>query len=79
MYKSIVLILIINLLSSCTTKVELPVEASKTDMFFPNLAKTWDEGVPLGNGTVGALVWQRDSMLRFSLDRVDLWGFTSGG
>lgn len=73
MHKSIVLILIINLLSSCTTKVELPVEASKTDMVFPSLAKTWDEGVPLGNGTVGALVWQRDSMLRFSLDRVDLW------
>lgn len=29
--------------------------------------------MPLGNATVGALVWQRDSALRFSLDRTDLW------
>lgn len=42
-------------------------------MVFPSLSTTWDEGVPLGNATVGALVWQRDSVLRFSLDRIDLW------
>lgn len=29
--------------------------------------------MPLGNATVGALVWQRDSSLRLSLDRTDLW------
>lgn len=29
--------------------------------------------MPLGNATVGALVWQRDSTLRLSLDRTDLW------
>ena len=29
--------------------------------------------MPLGNATVGALVWQRDSALRLSLDRTDLW------
>lgn len=27
----------------------------------------------MGNATVGTLVWQRDSVLRFSLDRTDLW------
>ena len=33
----------------------------------------WDEGLPLGNGTIGALVWGGDNVLRVSLDRGDLW------
>nr|MBI1232171.1 hypothetical protein [Cytophagales bacterium] len=40
---------------------------------FPSLAQTWDEGIPLGNGMLGTLVWQKDGKLRFSLDRADLW------
>lgn len=43
------------------------------DLNFSELATSWDEAIPLGNGTVGALVWQKDSSLRMSLDRVDLW------
>jgi alpha-L-fucosidase 2 len=35
--------------------------------------KRWDEGIPLGNGLVGALVWGEGSTLRISLDRGDLW------
>lgn len=40
---------------------------------FNNLATSWDEGIPLGNGMLGALVWQKGDKLRFSLDRADLW------
>ncbi len=40
---------------------------------FGQLAAVWDEAIPLGNGTVGALIWQKDNQLRFSLDRVDIW------
>ena len=40
---------------------------------FDNLAVRWDEAVPLGNGMVGALIWQEGDTLRFSLDRSDLW------
>jgi len=40
---------------------------------FNHLATRWDEGMPVGNGMMGALVWQKDSMLRLSLDRADLW------
>src|SRR6476659_10129835 len=40
---------------------------------FYELAKTWDEGIPLGNATLGALIWEKDNQLRFSLDRSDLW------
>ena len=29
--------------------------------------------MPLGNGLVGNLVWQKEGKLRFSLDRADLW------
>lgn len=34
---------------------------------------TWDEGLPLGNGSIGALAWGGGESLRFSLDRGDLW------
>lgn len=34
---------------------------------------SWDEGLPLGNGKLGALVWGEDNLIRISLDRGDLW------
>lgn len=36
-------------------------------------AMVWDEALPLGNGTLGALVWGDGKPLRISLDRTDLW------
>jgi len=38
-----------------------------------DLATTWDEGIPLGNGMIGALIWKNGESLRMSLDRADLW------
>lgn len=43
------------------------------DLHFDKLATRWDEAIPLGNGMLGALVWQKAEHLRFSLDRADLW------
>ncbi|MDP4207051.1 MAG: glycoside hydrolase N-terminal domain-containing protein, partial [Bacteroidota bacterium] len=43
------------------------------DLSFKVLADTWDKAIPLGNGMIGALIWQKDNHLRFSLDRADLW------
>lgn len=57
----------------CSNKVEWQLSPTKSDLFFDKLAATWDEGIPLGNATVGSLVWERDSVLRMSLDRTDLW------
>lgn len=71
--RNLLLIWTMWLLTACNTSIKLPVESSSSDLCFSDLAKTWDEGMPLGNATVGALVWQRDSALRFSLDRTDLW------
>jgi hypothetical protein len=48
-------------------------QASKHDLHFDTLAKQWDEAIPLGNGMLGALIWQKGDNLRFSLDRADLW------
>jgi hypothetical protein len=40
---------------------------------FNTLSKRWDEGIPLGNRWLGALIWQKGNNIRVSLDRVDLW------
>lgn len=45
----------------------------KHDLVSDQLAKTWDEGLPLGNGVIGALVWEKENNLRMSLDNVNLW------
>ena len=61
-------------LMACTSGLEnLPTKTSKSDLVFDSLAQTWDEGVPLGNATIGALVWKKGDALRLSLDRTDLW------
>ena len=65
------IILLISL-SSCQ-RSDVTIEDSKHDLIFNDLAATWDEAIPLGNGILGALVWQKDQRLRFSLDRSDLW------
>lgn len=44
-----------------------------SNLKFKSLAGSWDEGIPLGNGMIGALIWEKDNKLRFSLDRADLW------
>ena len=43
------------------------------NLHFDSLAKRWDEAIPLGNGWLGALIWQKNDKVRISLDRVDLW------
>ncbi len=59
---------------SCRSSIDsLHATASDCDLQFPALAASWDEGIPLGNATVGALVWKNGTALRFSLDRTDLW------
>ena len=46
---------------------------SDSDLVFNDLATVWDEAMPLGNATLGELVWQKGDNLRVSLDRIDLW------
>jgi alpha-L-fucosidase 2 len=37
------------------------------------LPQRWDEALPLGNGKIGTLIWQKGDNLRFSLDQAELW------
>lgn len=69
----LLLLLCCGLWGSCSSYDYSPVTPSESDLVFTGLARSWDEAMPLGNATVGALVWQRDSSLRLSLDRTDLW------
>jgi len=43
------------------------------NLSFPKLANRWDEAMPLGNGMLGVLIWEKNNKLRLSLDRADLW------
>lgn len=49
----------------------LPTQAQ--ELSFTALPSQWDEGIPLGNGIMGTLIWQKEGKLRLSLDRADLW------
>lgn len=62
---------------SCSKDIKLKISPSESDLQFQSLSRSWDEGIPLGNAVIGALVWQKDSMLRLSLDRTDLWDLRS--
>ena len=70
--KALLSIIIVFTLFSCVEKKNL-VPQNEHGLVFSELAKTWDEAIPLGNGMIGNLVWQKNDMLRFSLDRADLW------
>jgi alpha-L-fucosidase 2 len=45
----------------------------KDNLLFDTFATRWDEAIPLGNGWLGALIWKKDTKVRLSIDRVDLW------
>jgi alpha-L-fucosidase 2 len=76
MGKLFVLSLALLMLISCRQSQIIPQtgpDTSPHDLVFEDLASTWDEGIPLGNGMMGALVWEKHGKLRIALDRADLW------
>ena len=46
------------------------------DLHFNQPIPRWDEGLPLGNGKMGALLWGGPERFILSLDRTDLWDTT---
>ena len=71
MKSTIAALILIIALSSCREKNV--IEPGMHDLLFTSLPVLWDEGIPLGNGMTGALVWQKEGRLRISVDRADLW------
>ncbi|MCD6354758.1 MAG: glycoside hydrolase N-terminal domain-containing protein [Prolixibacteraceae bacterium] len=70
--KNLLILIFVFILFSCAKYNERQT-SSGYNLEFTELAQTWDEAMPLGNGMVGNLVWQKNGKLRFSLDRADLW------
>ncbi|MBU4255364.1 MAG: hypothetical protein KJ727_12285 [Acidobacteria bacterium] len=65
---------VILFLFSCRGKTAVPAfESGPADLSFPQLADRWDEGIPLGNGVLGGLLWSREGRMRLAIDRIDLW------
>ena len=60
-------------ITSAAKGIVLKTTATPHDLVFEDLATVWDEAMPMGNGEVGALVWQKGKHLRIALDRSDLW------
>lgn len=71
--KNRLLLPLLYVLVGCSNNTDLSVVSDVHDLEFDNLAKVWDEAMPLGNATLGSLVWQKGNSLRMSIDRVDLW------
>jgi len=71
MKPSSLFVLLFLILTACSKNI-IP-DPGPHDLVFIDLASSWDEAVPLGNGMLGALVWKKDNKLRISLDRADLW------
>lgn len=42
-------------------------------LHFDETIMHWDEALPLGNGDLGCLIWNRSDKLRFSLDKGGIW------
>jgi len=70
--KNLILLIAIFLLISCSQK-QSSRKFEGHNLVYKELSTVWDEAMPLGNGMVGNLVWQKNGKLRFSLDRADLW------
>jgi len=66
--KSLTTILVFFIFVSASAQIQ-----KNHNLHFDSLAKRWDEAIPLGNGWLGALIWEKDNKVRISLDRVDLW------
>ena len=71
--RQILVVLFLIGLNSCSKKEQMLQNFEGSNLVFTELATVWDEAMPLGNGMIGNLVWQKNGKLRFSLDRADLW------
>ncbi len=50
-----------------------PLPEANEGLHFDTLTTRWDEAIPLGNGIIGGLVYNKNGKLRIALDRADLW------
>lgn len=61
------------MISAAMLMLFLAQPAPEHGLHYIEPAQRWDEAMPLGNGTLGALVWGGGDPLNISLDRTGLW------
>ena len=47
----------------------------KYDILLNHPARDWNEGVPIGNGLLGSIVYGEPSQLNFTINRSDVWDY----
>ena len=50
---------------------------ARHDLVYEAAPETWRDGIPLGNGTIGAVLWGDGAPLRITLDHCALWDLRS--
>jgi hypothetical protein len=51
----------------------LPTFVSRADLDYNEPARRSEEGMPVGNGRMGSLVWTTPAQLKFQINRVDVF------
>lgn len=62
------------LASSTLLEVNYRALVSRGDLDYTEPARRSEEGMPVGNGRMGSLVWTTPSQLKFQINRVDIFG-----
>ncbi|MBG0858263.1 MAG: glycoside hydrolase [Bacteroidales bacterium] len=81
-YKTILLILWISVSLDINQvysqeRIDLKLHIAKADLIYEKPALRSEEGMPVGNGKMGSLVWITPSSLKLQINRVDIFGNNS--
>lgn len=67
------------LAQTSTGAPDLRTVISRADLVYDQPVPRSEEGMPVGNGRMGSLVWTTPRQLRFQINRVDVYGNNSAG
>ena len=62
-----------NSVSTVLSPIDFRTHISKSDLIYDAPARTGEEGMPVGNGVMGTLIWTTPTALRYQLNRVDVF------
>jgi alpha-L-fucosidase 2 len=72
--KNITLVIgVITVLVACSDENYERLPPSECNLFLSSPLVDWYEGIPLGNGQLGALIWGQENQIIVKLDRLDIW------
>ena len=57
----------------------VPAEIASADLLYERPAPRSEEGIPIGNGRMGSLVWTTPNSLRFQINRADVYASNCAG